>query len=539
MSRLMSDDTWAADEEVDDLPLPPGLAGILSGAMDLFVEAARVVHGPGPVEDKVAWVLARAGEATGATVTRYLSPDDANAMDTGVGGDGAVLRVPVPSADGRPHGVLVAARTFGEPFSADAVAAVEALAAHLGVALDNVATVQRLTEQEAARREVVHQLQEAVRPPMPPVPGTELGVYYLPADPSAPTGGDLYDWQFLPDGDLHVVVVDVLGKGVAATKDALAVTHVLRLLVLDGCPLERLVARADALVCAQSPDLVATLLVGRYSPDTGVLRLAGGGHPPLLLASADGAVRQVSAPGVPIGWPGAGTTEVVTVTLDRSDTAIFYTDGLVEATKDIIEGLENLEAAAAETAGYPAPHLARALVERALAGADRRDDTLALVLRRRLPPAEGGRPLGPFEYRFSPNAANVPLVRHFLEDWLERQPLAAPERHDLALVASELTSNAVGAASGRPGGLVLRARVEGDAVFIEVEDDGVGLTWPELPPEDPPDPDTERGRGLYLVRSLADEVSVTGGPGRTVITAVKRAVVPAGGGSAKFFPDGG
>ncbi len=63
-------------------------------------------------------------------------------------------------------------------------------------------------------------------------------MFYLAADQQASTGGDLYDWVLLPDGTLHLAVVDVMGKGVAAIKAAVAVTHALRLLVLDGVPLD-------------------------------------------------------------------------------------------------------------------------------------------------------------------------------------------------------------------------------------------------------------------------------------------------------------
>src|SRR5260370_101217 len=193
-----------------------------------------------------------------------------------------------------------------------------------------------------------------------------------------------------------------MGKGVAATKDAVSVTHALRLLVLDGCPLDKLIARADELVGALNPDLVATLLVGRYNPATGIMRLVGGGHPPALVVTG-GRVREISAGGIPIGWPGAGSEGQRKVVLDRSDTMIFYTDGLIETTKDVLEGLEALSRFATETAGYPAPALARALVERALEGAARHDDSLALVLRPRNPPAGARLPLAPLEYRFSPS----------------------------------------------------------------------------------------------------------------------------------------
>jgi serine phosphatase RsbU (regulator of sigma subunit)/anti-sigma regulatory factor (Ser/Thr protein kinase) len=544
-------------------------------ALHVLAEAAPTVHGPSPVGEKVAWVVEAARTLTGSPVAAYLDlhpgstsataasgvsvtdverfarPAVRSALDAGPEEPGpsrgdelladprfvsfahraglaegaSILLVPVLGADGLPHGVLLVLRPY--TFGAKDEAGVAALGAHLGVALDNAETVNRLTELQAAQREMVHQLQEAVRPPLPDVSSAELGVHYVPADPGAPSGGDLYDCLVLPDGDLHLAVVDVMGKGVAATKDAVGVTHALRLLALDGCSMDRLVARAGALVSSQNPDLVATVLVARYRPSDGALQLAGGGHPPALLIRDQGPIRLVSAPGVAIGWPGAGSNEVVSVVLDRRDTLVLYTDGLIEASKDILVGLDGITLAAAQTAQYPAPHLARALVERALSGAERRDDSLALVLRRRTPPPPSrARTLGPFEYRFSPSPVTIPLSRHLFADWVEHLSLDDGERSDLLLVVSELCSNAVRHASGAPAGLVLRAWTEGDAVVVEVEDDGAGFELHGRYDDEPPDPEAEQGRGLYVVEALTDEMSVRRNGGSTVVRAVRRAVIP-------------
>jgi len=549
--------------------------------LELLAHAAAAVHGPCGVAQKVEWVVEtartisnasvvvyldlRSGAGPGATVSgvrptdveRFARPAVRSLLDAGPAtpgvrrgeellgdprflsfvhraglDDGAPsLFVPVLGADGLPHGALLLAGGPGGAvgFEADQESAVVALASHLGVALDNLETVTRLTELQAAHRQVVHQLQEAVRPPMPYVDGVELGVHYLPADPGAPTGGDLYDWLVLPDGDLHVAVVDVMGKGVAATKDAVGVTHALRLLALDGCTMDHLVTRAGDLITAQNADLVATVLVLRYRPSDGTLLMAGGGHPPALVISGSGDVRLVSAPGVAIGWPGAGSSEVVSLVLDRRDTIVLYTDGLIEATKNIIEGLEALTVAAAQTAQYPATHLARALVQRALAGAQRSDDSLALVLRRRTPPPSvGARHPLPFEYRFSPSPATIPLCRHLFSDWIDHLDVDDAERSDLLLVVSELCSNAVRHASGAPGALVLRAWAEGDDVVVEVEDDGAGFELEGRYDDELPDPDAEQGRGLYVVEALTDLVTVTRSGEHTIVRAVRRAVISGG-----------
>lgn len=437
----------------------------------------------------------------------------------------SLIVVPVMAKDGLAQAALFAASLDQVDIDAGTVEALVALGAHLGVALDNTATLARMAEVEARGKEVVHALQEAVRPPAPIVPFTELGVHYVAADPSAPTGGDLYDWITLPNGDLHVVVVDVMGKGVEATKHALSVTHALRLLAVEGCPLGDLVARADALVTAQNPDLVATLILARYTPTTGALKLAGAGHPPALVVRGT-TVREIAAPGIPIGWPGAASHGVVDVTLERSDTLILYTDGLIEAKKDIVKGLADLVAAAAATASYPATSLARALVERQLADAARQDDSVALVLRRRSPSvAQPAHVLSPLKHLFSPQPAAVPLARHLLHDWLRFVPVEESAIDALLLATSELCSNAVRHASGQPGSLELHAWVEGHAVCIEVSDDGGGLILPRMNEDDLPDPEAEQGRGLFLVRELADEVVSRSEDGRSIVRIVKRAVV--------------
>ncbi len=542
--------------------------------VEVLARAARAVHGTGEIAEKLEWVTGEARALTQASLAAFIGLGDRVDMVAATGvavgeidrfarpalarlvradaglapilrsndlaldrrhrrflqrlelpADASCFAVPVLGVNGASHGALLLVHPEPKVFGPTDEEAVGALADHLGVAFDNLETMERLAELQAVQREIVHQLQEAVQPPPVVAEAAELGVHYVSADPSSPTGGDLYDWLVLPDGDLHLAIVDVMGKGVGATKEAVSVCHALRLLTLDGCPMENLVARADTLTTAQSPDLVATVMVGRYRPSDGHLRLAGGGHPPALVISADGTVRQVAAPGIPIGYPGAGTTQVVELTLGRSGTLVLYTDGLIEATKDIVVGLERITRAAGETARYPAPHLARALVERSLSGAMRRDDSLALVLRRRVPPgSDPTPPLGAFEYRFSPSLATVPLARHLLGDWLEHLAIDDSERDDLLLVASELCSNAVRHASGKPGALAMRAWADGDALVVEVEDDGAGMELSHRMED--PDLDAETGRGIYVVRALTDDLTVRRFEERTIVRAVRRAVLP-------------
>jgi anti-sigma regulatory factor (Ser/Thr protein kinase) len=537
----------------------------------VFAQAARALHGEPDLDTLLHWATSATAELTGLIAVGFcFTPQDGSPWWTehdpttsrfsemgdpriirfladAVSGDASVHShdldgdlpkrppalsatrslavIPAVGTGGRSYGAMFVASSEANAITGDTVIAVEALCAHLGVALDNHAALAHLAELEARGKEVVHQLQEAVRPPAPVIRQTELGVHYVAADPSAPTGGDLYDWQALSDGDLHVAVVDVMGKGVEATKHALLITHALRLLAVQDCPLDEIVRRADGLISAQHPDLVATVLLARYNPDSGKLRLAGAGHPPALLVS-NGVATEVPAPGIPIGWPGAGSHRVVELELGRSDTVILYTDGLIEATKDILAGLAALSHFAVETASYPARALARVLVERALTGAARHDDSLAVVLRRRSPiQIARQRPLAPLVHQFSPTPAAVPLARHLLQDWLTLVPVEADSAENVLLVASELCSNAVRHASGEPRGITMKAWVDGDDIIIEVVDDGKGMPHYTMSDDELPDPEAEEGRGLFLVRTIADEVTFEVQDSGTAVRAVHWAVV--------------
>ncbi|WP_066889748.1 PP2C family protein-serine/threonine phosphatase [Carbonactinospora thermoautotrophica] len=240
---------------------------------------------------------------------------------------------------------------------------------------------QRDEQLRQAHRKVFRELEDALRPPPPEVTGVELAVHYLPAQEDAPTGGDLYDWIVLPDGQLHVTVVDVMGHGVTSTRDALNVTHAVRILALEGHGLDTLIARANALLETQNPELFATVVVVRLDPKTGTVHIANGGHPPVLHLLQDREARYLEAKGRPLGYPAAGSDEVRTERLAPGDVLLLYTDGLVESTRDILVGLERLAKTARQSAALATAELPGAIVRAILGEHGHRDDTLALALR--------------------------------------------------------------------------------------------------------------------------------------------------------------
>jgi sigma-B regulation protein RsbU (phosphoserine phosphatase) len=147
--------------------------------------------------------------------------------------------------------------------------------------------------------------------------------------PAGAVGGDIVD--LIPHGDrLYFVLADVSGKGAAASLLTAYVHAVFRSLVPFGLPLEEIVGRASALLCASTlPSQYATLIFGHAGRD-GEIVLANAGHPPALAIGSRGTSRLVST-GTAVGMfcdSHFGTTRV---DLEPGDSLLLYSDGLTEA----------------------------------------------------------------------------------------------------------------------------------------------------------------------------------------------------------------
>ncbi|MFV0126693.1 PP2C family protein-serine/threonine phosphatase [Streptomyces sp. HMX112] len=249
----------------------------------------------------------------------------------------------------------------------------------------------QLEERDQALRQahgqMLRALEDALRPRPLHVDGLELAVHYAPASDDAPTGGDLYDWFVLPDGTVHITLVDALGHGVTSTRTALTVTHAVRTLALEGHPLDSIVARTDTILRPFDHNVMATLLLARLNPTTGHLAVANGSHPPALVVRDDHTAGYLEARGRGVGFPSPGSDGVVTTTLRPGDLMLLYTDGLTESRRDPLEGEARLIEATRRHHPHPTAIIPSAIASDMLTGSLHQDDTLA-VAARLLPPRD-------------------------------------------------------------------------------------------------------------------------------------------------------
>ena len=135
---------------------------------------------------------------------------------------------------------------------------------------------------------------------------------------------------------------------------------------------------ADRVLRSQAPERFVTAWVGVFDPVWSTLACAGAGHPPPLVRSAGGRVEPLPAGGLPLGLRERGTDVTRNLDLTENDTLLLYTDGLIEAGRDVIAGERALAEALRDADVEAAP--AQAIHDGVLRGAGASDDVALLVV---------------------------------------------------------------------------------------------------------------------------------------------------------------
>jgi serine phosphatase RsbU (regulator of sigma subunit)/predicted ester cyclase len=197
---------------------------------------------------------------------------------------------------------------------------------------------QRRLEQEMREREhleqelrVARRIQQASLPmEVPTLEGWQISPYYQPA---REVGGDFYDFFELEDGRVGVVVGDATGKGVSAALVAAATSSMVRAVAQalgSSSPGEVLAQVNETLVARIPSNMFVTCFYAVLDPESGLLRYANAGHD-LPYLHHDGKAKELRARGMPLGLMPGMSYEEKEDSLEVGDSALLYTDGLVEA----------------------------------------------------------------------------------------------------------------------------------------------------------------------------------------------------------------
>jgi len=427
-----------------------------------------------------------------AEVTIALHPDRVVVRRSAtVAGDAPQLRAALRYRDADVGTVTLRS---DEPFGSDDVALLHELAARAAVAIENAQLYAR-------EHRVAMTLQSAMLPAvLPEVAGLAFDAVYFPGATEAEIGGDWYDAIALADGRVVVSIGDVTGRGLTAAVIMGRMRQAIETLATYESDPVRLLDAADSVLRRAHPDAIVTALVGVIDPGARTLAYATAGHPTPIVRAPGGVLRQLPGRGLPLGLREGREPPATTVVLPASSLVVFFTDGLVESTRDIDEGERRVFAALADPAIADGRAPAAALVARVLDDGIR-DDVAVLVLR--ISDAPSAVNDWTMRWRFDPDDWRRAYdVRETLAETLRAYgtnvDLPAAE-----LVFGELVGNAVRHA---PGFVEVELTWDDETTpVLHVIDDGPGY----VPRSDLPDQDAESGRGLYIVAQLTREFTVT------------------------------
>src|ERR671916_631898 len=192
-------------------------------------------------------------------------------------------------------------------------------------------------QEEAQERERIEQelrvarlIQQTLLPKsVPGLPGYDVAAYYRPA---REVGGDFYDFLKLEDGRLGLVVGDATGHGVPAALMMANTQSVLRAVAQRrGSEPGRILAEVNEVLRSYiPPSMFVTCFYAILDPRSGTVRYANAGHDlPYLWHGGD--CEELRARGMPLGLMPGMSYEEKEMVLDAGESALFYSDGLVEA----------------------------------------------------------------------------------------------------------------------------------------------------------------------------------------------------------------
>ena len=400
-----------------------------------------------------------------------------------VAGFGSFFFVPL-IAGRRVNGLLTVSWAEARTLSADERRFVLSVAGQAAQALDRAGHFE-------AEQTIAATLQRSVLPStLPRVEGVQIAARYLPGTLDLNVGGDWFDAIPLSDGKLGIAVGDVVGKGVHAAATMAQLRNALRAFSLDRMKPSSTIGRLDRLAEEVLETAFATVVYAVVDPRALVCRYTSAGHPPPLVALADGRVELLEGGrGLPLGTgvPARYSQDVVELT--AGSVLVLYTDGLVERRgSSIDDGLERLRKAVAEGPRDPEPLLEHILDR--MVGDVERDDDIAVLAARVFAVAPQ-----PLDLRVPDDVGSLDLVRDALRAWLEGAPADRAESEQIVLAAWEACANAIEhGRSDRVHDLSVRATLEESSVQVVVEDGG---RWQE------PGDVADRGLGLRLIQSVA------------------------------------
>jgi len=291
-------------------------------------------------------------------------------------------------------GVLAVARgADGEPFGEAEFQIFRAIVEQSAFALYNAQIFSQAADKKRLDQDlqVAHEIQRILLPASAPeLEGFQISGINIPAQQ---VSGDYYDYIHIDEEHIGVAIADVSGKGVPASLIMAMCRSVLR----SQAPHQLSPATALRLVNAQlfpdiKEDMFISMAYAVLDKNTATITFCRAGHDaPLLYKALDQSVTRINPPGMALGIDSGGVFNRVTadfsLSLERDDCLVLYTDGVTEALNSMGDEfgmanvIQSIQASASEGAAGIITRLTDDL--RAFVGTYPQHDDITLIVIRK------------------------------------------------------------------------------------------------------------------------------------------------------------
>ena len=349
-------------------------------------------------------------------------------------------------------------------------------------------------------------------------------------DPAREVGGDFYDFFFVDQNKIALVIADVSGKGIPAALFMMRAKTAIRGLAESGGEPAEVLYKANNLLCeGNEAEMFVTVWLGIIDMQTGLMKCANGGHEyPALRRAGGGYELFRDKHGLALAAMEKMKYREYELQMNPGDRLFVYTDGVPEAIDENEQqyGTDRM-LRALDRAGDGTLQEALAAVQEDLAGfvggADQFDDITMLNFTYVGPEKEEN---GMGSLTVEAKRENLERVSAFVDRKLEEAGCSVKAQMQIQVAAEEIFINIASYAyAPGTGSAVITAESDGENAEITFRDRGV--------PFDPlarEDPDVtlsaeERGiggLGIYMVKKTMDGVSYRYENGENVLTIRKK-----------------
>ena len=194
---------------------------------------------------------------------------------------------------------------------------------------------------------IAAQIQKSILPShFPAYPDRKEFDLFALMQPARYVGGDFYDFFFVDDDTLAMVIADVSDKGIPAAMFMMVSRTLINSLAVDHRSPSVVVAKANNVLCQNNEaGMFVTVFLAFYEVTTGKLTATNAGHSAGLIVESDGSSSEwASAHGAALGFMEDLSYREETVKLEVGQTLFLYTDGVTEATSSAEQlfGLDKL-----------------------------------------------------------------------------------------------------------------------------------------------------------------------------------------------------